>query len=200
MLGEDPATGLRQLCLGRIIRGRVEPTCIDSPAGVELGSTIRWAPDGKSLLVFGNTADDRAQFGIVRYRSPRPFSARADDWSTSGYVTDVTQPGRGVIDAAFSPDAKRLAIVSNLVTRGEFQVLMTTPADLGREPGKAIGVTACKVTWRPDGIELVVMQADDCVGTAAGRILGIPLEDPQNQRALRLVGDNMTFAPLKVGP
>ena len=56
-------------------------------------------------------------FGIVRWtlkHGKPPFSADAGDWNTGKFVSDIDTPGKGVLDAAFSPDGKRLALVSNM--------------------------------------------------------------------------------------
>ncbi len=202
MLRAQPS-GLSELCVGRVVQRRMNPTCVDPPPGVRLTRTLRWSPDGRTLLVLGFTMKRPSEFGMVRYRSPRAFSANAADWRTSGYATDITQPERGVLDAAYSPDGKRLAIVSNLTGPGEFRVSLTSPARLDSDPGTPLPVTGCKVVWRPDGIELVVMQNDDCVRAETGRLLGVPLGHPRDQRTLQeegSTGDNPVFQPLTFEP
>ena len=58
-----------------------------------------------------------------------------------------------------------------------------------------LGVRACKVIWRPDGEEIVVVQADDCLGARTGDLVRFPANDPSAQQQLKLGGDNPTFQP-----
>ena len=56
---------------------------------------------------------------------------------------------------------------------------------------------ACKVIWRPDGKELVVVRADDCFGSATGELVRLPVDNPRDdQTSLKLRGDNPVFQPL----
>ena len=57
---------------------------------------------------------------------------------------------------------------------------------------------ACKVIWRPDGVELRVVQADDCIRSQTGDLLRIAVADPTDQEQLKLGGDNPVFQPLAV--
>jgi len=187
-----------RLCLGRVTAERIRPRCAEPPPdGITLGRKINWAPDGRSLLVFG-TSKDTSVFGMVRYRSRTPFSADGSKWRTGGYVTDVSKPGRGVIDAALSPDGKTLAVVGNLKTR-DFRLYTAKPDDLLLTKATPLGVRACKVVWRPDGKEVVVVQADACSAAPTGELLRLPVDDPKQQQQLRLEGDNPTFQPLTIG-
>jgi hypothetical protein len=56
-------------------------------------------------------------------------------------------------------------------------------------------VRACKVIWRPDGLELVVVQADDCIRAATGDLVRFPVDDPDSQQQLKLGGDNPVYQP-----
>ena len=113
-------------------------------------------------------------------------------------MTDTTKPGEGVLDAAISPDGKQMAVV-NLGSNGLPELLLAKPDDFLLSDAKALGVRACKVIWRPDGKELVVVRADDCFGSATGELIRVPLDDPKSQRSLKLNGDNPVFQPLAAG-
>ncbi len=58
---------------------------------------------------------------------------------------------------------------------------------------------ACKVIWRPDGRQVVVIRSDVCIGAGGsetGELLRLPIDDPKDQQSLGLNGDNATFQPL----
>ena len=139
--------------------------CKEEPDFV-IGRKISWAFDGKSLLAFGAT-NDLSEFGMIQWKTKKPFSPRPDDWSDGEFVTDTSRKNRGVIDAALSPDGKRLAVVA-LGAGGRSQLFFAKPDDFKLTDAERPGVQACKVIWRPDGQELVVVQADDCFGSEHG--------------------------------
>jgi beta-lactam-binding protein with PASTA domain len=179
------------LCFGQITSKGMTPDCIPDPK-INLSSVVRWAPDGKSVFARGIRAD---RFGMVRYRSKKPFSPDARDWGDGKFVTDISNPGKGVIDLAISPDGKRMAAVANF--EGDvFQVFLTKPNDPLLTDAKAIGVQACKVIWRSDGKELVVVQADVGCRQGTGQLVRLPIEKPSQQAQLGLKGDNPDFQPL----
>ncbi len=184
----------QDLCLLTVSKDKPPPQCISDPE-VNLIKTVRWAPDGKSIYALGVKG---TAFGMVRYKSKKPFSPDAKDWGKGKYVTDVTQPGKGVIDLAISPDGKQLASVANF--EGDlFQLYLGKPKDTLLTEAKAQGVRACKVQWRSDGIEIVVVQADELCSEANGQLVRMPVKNPRNgQRQLGLSGDNPAFQPLNL--
>ena len=116
-------------------------------------------------------------FGIVRYTSKKPFSPDAKDWGKGKFVTDISQPGKGVIDFAISPDGKRMAAVANFDTDA-FQLYLGKPKDFLLTEAKPQGVRACKVAWRSDGLEIVVVQADESCREANGQLARMPVKSP----------------------
>ena len=154
--------------------------------------TLRWAPDGKSIFALGAKKGDF--FGIVRYTSKKAFSPDAKDWKGT-FVTDVSNPGKGVIDFSISPDGKQMAAASNLETDA-FQLYLGKPKDFLLAEAKARNVRACKVAWRSDGLELVVVQADEFCRDSNGQIARMPVGQPAKQQALGPSGDNPAFQPL----
>jgi dipeptidyl aminopeptidase/acylaminoacyl peptidase len=184
------------LCFG-LIRQRqaMRISCKEEPDFI-IGRKISWAPDGKSVFAFGAT-NDQTEFGILQWTTEKAFSPRESDWSEGEFITDTSRQGRGVIDAALSPDGERLAVVSGSATGG-FQLFFAKPDDFKLTDADRPGVRACKVIWRPDGRELVVVQSDDC-GADTGELVRLPADSPRDQRSLKLGGDNPTFQPIIPG-
>jgi hypothetical protein len=199
----DPAdpSQVRQLCLGVIVgKHMTEPACLTAPQGIELDRTIRWAPNGKSMLIFGFGVDQNLTktdvLGMVRYRSSTPFSTNPQDWHGGTFVTPHSQPTKGVLDASFSADGKQIAEIDNFNGSGQFRVSLIKPGDLQLEHRKKLNVIGCKVIWRPDGKDLLVVHTTNCAQEITGELLRIPLDDPQDQRHVASVGDNPAYQPL----
>ena len=180
------------LCLGRIGAGKVTPQCISDP-DVNLGGVVRWAPDGRSIFALG--VKGAGTFGLVRYTSKTPSSSAARDWGTGTFVTDISRPDRGVIDMAIAPDGKRAAFVANF-DGGVFQLYFATATDYMLADARAQGVGACKVAWRPDSKEVVVVQADGACAESSGRLVRISPDNPRTRTTVELSGDNPVFQPL----
>jgi beta-lactam-binding protein with PASTA domain len=194
MIRHNDATST-DLCFGRIDAQGMETRCKEEPE-TQIDRKINWAPNGKSILAFGG--DPAAgKFGMVQWKTKRAFSSNPDDWSKGELVTDTTKPGEGVLDAAISPDGKQMAVV-NLGANGRAELLLTKRGDFRLAEAKALDVRACKVIWRPDGVDLVVVQADSCIGGDTGDLVRLSVADPSKQEQLRLGGDNPAFQPLSV--
>ena len=184
------------LCFGAINRDGMVTRCMEPSENV-LGRKINWSPDGTTLLVFGGKPDG-SEIGMIEYVSERPFSADPADWESKGFVTDTTKQGQGVLDAAISPDGKQLAVVV-LDDDGTTNLFMTKPDDLLLQNPKVkpLGVRACKVIWRGDSQELVVIRSDACLGSDTGELLRVSAANPtDDQQSLGLTGDSATFQSL----
>jgi beta-lactam-binding protein with PASTA domain len=188
--------GASDLCLGRIGGDGMTTSCKEEP-DITIERKINWAPDGKSILAWGFRTGT-TKFGMVQWKTSKPFSTDPADYSEGKIVTDTSKPGEGVLDAAISPDGKRMAVV-NLGASGRPELLLAKPDGFLLANAKALGVRACKVIWRPDGKQLVVVRADDCFGSATGELIRLPLDNPKDQRSLKLSGDNPVFQPLAAG-
>jgi beta-lactam-binding protein with PASTA domain len=203
---KDPnSKDLSTLCFGQITaKGMEAPSCLDAPKGIELDRTINWAPNGKSLLIFGFEVDQNftptGSFGMVRYRSKKPFSPDKADWSGGKFITDHSQSGKGVLDAAISPDGKHMAVVAAFgnAQPPQFKVSIVKPNDPLLQQPRALNVTACRAIWSPDSAELLVVQSDDCNQQPVGALVRVPVNDPQDQRQLKLNGDNPSYQPLTI--
>lgn len=179
------------LCLGRVTAEGMRPSCIeDKDFGVTDAS---WSPDGKTILV---PAVGKKGFGIVRYESKEAFSPRASDWTGGNFVTPLDETrATGVIDAAISPDGKRVALAANVDT-AQFRLYLTSLDDLALEQAKPLPVQACKVIWRPDGREVVVVQAGENCDQETGQLFRISVDKTSEAIPLSAAGDNPAFQPL----
>jgi beta-lactam-binding protein with PASTA domain len=186
--------GKSGLCLGAIDADGMETRCKDEP-DFNIERKINWAPDGKSILAFG--FKDGSTFGMVQWKTKTPFSSDPDEYSKGEIVTPTSEPGEGVLDAAISPDGKRMAVVS-LGANGRAELSLTKRGDFSLADAEPLGVRACKVIWRPDGQEMVIVQADDCIGSATGDLLRLAIDNPTKQLQLKLGGDNPVFQPLSL--
>jgi beta-lactam-binding protein with PASTA domain len=193
-VGATPAEDTADLCLGRIVDGKLDPACKVEP-DVIIGREIHWSDDGKEILASGFRVAQPGEFGIVQWTTKKPFSTNPDDWSAGRMRTDTSRPGQGVLDAAVSPNGKRMA-VARIGKSGRPELVMAKRGDFALADAQRLKVAACKVIWRPDGERLVVVQSDDCFGAATGELLQFPADDPQSLRSLNLAGDNPVFQPL----
>jgi beta-lactam-binding protein with PASTA domain len=183
----------RDLCVGRVKLDGFDPQCI----GDDRFTTgfAHWSSNGTTILVPAVRPD--GSFGIVRYTSKRAFSARKEDWGKGRFVTPLS-PDKGVLDAAVSPDGKRLAAVANIATPAP-QLYVTTPDDLELRKTKPL-IAACKVMWIDSQILAVVKFGDNCDESATiGEIFSINVADPTKISPLAPIGDNPTFEPLSAG-
>jgi beta-lactam-binding protein with PASTA domain len=181
----------RNLCFGEITRQGMQPKCLDE-AQHSIGVAIHWAPDGKSILATG--VNEEGRVGIVRWTSDKAFSPDIGDWERGKFETDITNPDQSVLDAAISPDGKRLAAV---VKEGDrpYRLVLAKADDFTLGNAEPTGVRACKVIWRPDGRELVVVQADAACAEGVGELVRLPADNPTRQTQLNAAGDNPVFQP-----
>jgi beta-lactam-binding protein with PASTA domain len=190
--GED-----RDLCLGQITGDGMTPQCLPEP-DTSVGGAIHWAPDGKSILAGGVSNGTPGKIGVVRWKTKKPFSADPNDWSKGRFITDVTTPGEGAKEAAISPDGKRMAVIVK-TGNNPFRLVLAKPSDPLLTNATPTGVRACKVAWRPDGRELVVVQADELCAEELGSLVRVPVGNPDDQEQVAAEGDNPTFQPLSLG-
>ena len=135
---------------------------------------------------------------MFRWRSQKAFSPDPKDWGTGKLVTDVSKTNEGVLDAAFSPDGTRLALVSNQ-GGGPFQLYLAKAGDFLLTNARPTSVRACKVAWRSDGEALVVVQADEGCQESVGSLVRLPVKNPKDQTEVGFNGDNPVIQPLTLG-
>jgi hypothetical protein len=135
----------------------------------------------------------------MRWRSTQPFSADPGKWSTGEFVTPVSDPGQGVIDAALSPDGKHLAVAATFGSGG-FRLYLAKPGDFSLSRARATRVRACKIAWRPDSKQLVVVEADELCTEDVGTLVRLAVNSPNATQVVSPKADNPSFEPLPLTP
>jgi beta-lactam-binding protein with PASTA domain len=184
--------GNGDLCLGTISNQHLNGLCLPDD-GWNLGRSLSWSPDGRQILAFGSRPGNSQIFGLIRYSTRKPFSTNPADWHGS-VVTDVSQPGQGVIAGAFAPSGKQVALVSNIGSPF-FRVVLAKPGSLA-SGGKSLPVHACEVAWRPDGQEMAVVQSDAACRTQLGSVVRVSISDPRQQFVVASSGRHVAYQGL----
>jgi beta-lactam-binding protein with PASTA domain len=200
MIGWNQDHSRTALCLSALTKSGLAPVCKQVP-NLNVGHSIHWSNDGKTLLAFGQTPTTGVKQGIVEWKTKKPFSPDINDWSTGKLVTPADTPGHAVLDAAISPDGKQMALASN-INSDFFRLYLTTPGDFKLQNAKPTPVRACKVAWRSDSKEIVVIDSGHGCNSeplqATGALFGVFLPGFKAQ-ALNASGDNPAFQPLTLG-
>ncbi len=170
-----------------------EPRCKSEP-DFDVALAMHWAPDGKSILATAKTLTGDSP-GIVRWRSDVPFSDDPTDWSDATFVTDISRPGKGVVDAALSPDGKRLALVTNFQSSG-YQLWITKAGDFSLADATPTDLRACKVAWRSDSKEVAITEADETCEEGRGQLTRLDPSDPHHTTPLAAQANDPTYQPL----
>jgi beta-lactam-binding protein with PASTA domain len=189
------------LCLARVRADSTDVSCLTEPK-FAVTRAIHWAPDGRSILALGvKLPSGDGVSGIVRWKlkkGAKPFSPDVGDWSKGKFVTDTKTPGKGVLDAAISPDGKRLALATNLGTSA-YRLVLTDAGDFKMKKAFKTTQRACKVAWRSDGQALLLIQGDAECSEDVSALVRVDAKTPRNARDLNASGDDGAFQPLKLG-
>jgi dipeptidyl aminopeptidase/acylaminoacyl peptidase len=200
-MGKDLGNGDTDLCLGVITKDPLAVSCFDEPSFAVIRA-IHWSPDGRQILGVGVKAPAGSGiFGIVRWKVKKDkpaFSPDPADWSRGHFVTDTGTPGKGVLDAAISPDGESLALVSNQGS-SFFRLWLAKKGDFLMTSAKPTPARACKVAWRGDGQEVMVVQADAGCTEDVGALVRFNVTDVKSQRELNAAGDDPQFQPFNLG-
>jgi hypothetical protein len=195
------ADGTRDLCLLTVLRDKTDVSCITTP-GLLIDRDIRWNPKGGEIIASGVKAPaGQGIFGIARWRTKkdRPkFSGDAKDWSKGKFVSDIERPTKGVLDAAISPDGERLAIVSNQGS-SFFRLWFADKDDYLLTAAKATSIRACKVTWRGDGQEVIVVQADAGCQEPVGALVRLSPDNTRQHEEVNAKGNDPVYQPPTTG-
>ena len=189
--------GGARLCFATIGRFALNADCTSAP-GWDLGGEVDWSPDGSTILVLG-TRNRGANFGLLAFTSNVPFSTHAADWGHGTLQTNASVPGQGVFAGEFSPDGKRMALVSNIGS-SDFHLYVVPAGTFTPTPAQQLPVRACQVSWRSDGQELAVMQPDGLCGpTATGTVVGVDLSNPRTPTTLATRAAHPQWQPVANG-
>jgi beta-lactam-binding protein with PASTA domain len=169
------------------------PDCVNDPGKV-IGRSVSWSYDGGQIVAAGQAKGHPNKFGLVLYRSSKPFSSTAADWGKGTFATDTRRLNVGALAGAFSPDGKRLAVAANF--GGSFQLYLTKTADVSLRQAKQLPVPACQVAWAPDSAEVVVTQTPNCASDARGTLIRVDPADPSKAITVAPVGGHPTWQPL----
>jgi beta-lactam-binding protein with PASTA domain len=205
MNSENP-DGSRDMCLASV-GDETTVECIATP-NLLPDRAIRWNRGGREIIAHAvkaplPTDGSAPTFGIARWRlkQDKPaFSASAADWNKGRFVSDVKKPGKGAIDAALSPNGKQLAVVSNQGS-SFFKLFLTEPGDykLESDDAKGTSVRACKLAWRGDSQELIVVQSDVECREQTGTLSRLSPNTTRQQREVAANGDDPVYQPFTLG-
>jgi hypothetical protein len=200
-IGGDAATAKdTDLCLAQITKDPLNPQCITEPDFSVIRAT-HWSPNGKSILATG-VKNDGSAFGIVRWRlkaGKKAFSTDPGDWGKGHFVTDLSQKGRGALDAEISPDGKRLAVIANFGTRGFRLWLAKDPNDFLLTSARLTPVPACKLAWRGDSQELMIIQSSATCDEEVGLLIRVPVDHVRNAKTLSPSANDPSYQPVNIG-
>jgi Tol biopolymer transport system component len=180
------------VCFGRIGGKSLNALCL-ADDGWDLVGRPAWRRDGKVLLVPGRKQDDPKIFGIRLYQSAKPYSISPEDWS-GRVATDVTTPDKGVIAAAWSPDGKRIAAITNLLS-ANYELVLAPGDDLELVDPKSTKAEACDFAWRPDGKEIAIVEGDARCSKPNGKVKRITLASPGKPADVADDGRNPVYRP-----
>jgi Tol biopolymer transport system component len=193
---ERSSRGAR-LCFATIGRFALNSDCTAAP-GWDLGGQVGWSPDGSTILVLGSR-NRGANFGLLAFTSNVPFSTHAADWGHGNLQTNASLAGQGVFAGAFSPDGKRMALVSN-IGGSDFHLYVVPAGTFSPTLAQQLPVRACQVSWRSDGQELAVMQPDGlCDPTATGTVVGVDVANPRATTILATQAAHPQWQPVANG-
>jgi Tol biopolymer transport system component len=146
-----------------------------------------WSPDGRVIFVTGIGTNEQ-QNELVRYASAKPSSANQQDWTDQGYATDSLhgqRVGDNVYYSAFSPDGKQLAFTANWGQT--FPYLLIAPIKDGviGKPRAFTSVRGCDLAWRPDGLQVAIVQRAGAECGGDGQIALVDPKKPTQQVIVR---------------
>ena len=186
------------LCIGQLTKDGLTPRCIAEPK-FQVGRSIHWAPDGKTIIAFG--VRQLGEFGMFRWRSKKPFSPDPKDWGSGKLVTDTSKANEGVLDAAWSPDGTQ----ARAGLQPGRRAVPALPRQEGRLPAdrapsrprcaraRSRGAATARRSWscRPT-------RAARSPSARSSRFSAKNPKDDQTEVGFN--GDNPVFQPLTLGP
>ena len=158
---------------------------------------LTWHPGGKILLLSAKKLG--SDFGLIQLNSKRESSPRAVDWTGKAELVTPIGSGKGTRAAAYSEDGEQLAVVTNHKSR-EFRVGVTEADNVALDDLPVLPVPACDVTWRPDGLELAIVQAGPTCDPRIGPIVRVSPKKPRELMTVVLRGQHPSYRPIVVSP
>jgi beta-lactam-binding protein with PASTA domain len=190
-----------ELCLARITQDpTITPQCFSEP-DFSVTRAIHWSQNGRSILAFG-VKNDFSGFGMVRWivkKDKKAFSVDPGDWNGGHFITSLATKGKGVLDAQVSPDGKKLAIVSNQGSSAFRLWIADDPKDFLLTSATLTPVRACKLAWRGDSQELMVISSDALCSEDVGALTRVPVNDVRSQKELNPAADDPAYQPFTLG-
>ena len=159
---DDPEDGASDLCLANVKGDETDVTCIDEPSFAVIRA-LHWAQDGRSILGVRRQA---AGPGAVRHRALAREERQAGVLARPAGLDQGPLPDRH--RHAGQGRARRRGLARRQAARADLQPgldafqlwLADDPDDFALRAAKRTPVRACKVSWRSDSQELLVVQAD----------------------------------------
>jgi beta-lactam-binding protein with PASTA domain len=178
------------LCFGRLDIADLGRLCLPDD-GWDLDGRISWRRDGKSVLVQARRRTNPSVFAVRQYRTTAPFTIDPLKWR-GRTATPIDKPGKGVLLAVYSRTGSRIGAISNLDT-DRFELVFARGRDLRLVQPIASETQACDVAWRPDGIEVTVVQADDACTQSLGKLVRFRRETPKATSPVADKGSNPAY-------
>jgi hypothetical protein len=94
--------------------------------------------------------------------------------------------------AVYSPSGTRIAAITNIDT-DRFELVFAGYKDLRLVQPIATGTQACDVAWRPDSLEVTVVQADDACSQSLGKLVRFRRETPKQTSPVADKGRNPAY-------
>jgi beta-lactam-binding protein with PASTA domain len=178
------------LCFGRLDADELNRLCLPDD-GWDLDGRISWRPDGRSVLVQARKTGNPSVFAVRQYRTKSAFTTDPLKWQ-GRTATPTNKPGKGVLLAVYSTHGRRIGAITNLDT-DRFELVFAGSTDLRLVQPIATGKQACDVAWRPDGLEVTVVQADDACTQPLGKLIRFRRETPKATSPVADKGSNPAY-------
>ena len=188
MIRQEEGDG--DLCFGKLSEADLGRLCLPDD-GWDLNGRISWRPDGKSVLVQATKRNNPSVFAVRQYRTKTAFTTDPLKW-VGRTATPINKPGKGIRIMVYSMHGRRVAAITNLNT-DRFEIAFADYKDLRLVQPQSTSTQACDVAWRPDGLEVTVVQADDACTETTGKLVRFRRETPKQTSPVADKGSNPAY-------